>query len=55
MQKARNLLRSVDAKILGALVNNVKMDASEIYYPAIYSERQATYLARTDAAGLQLK
>ena len=47
VQKARNLLRSVDAKILGALVNNVKMDASEIYYSAIYS-RLATL---SDRAG----
>ena len=27
VQKARNLLMSVNAKILGTLVNNVKMDA----------------------------
>lgn len=30
--KARNALRSVSAKILGALVNNVKMEESEHYY-----------------------
>jgi capsular exopolysaccharide synthesis family protein len=32
IQKARNLLRSVDAKVLGVLVNNVKMDSSDVYY-----------------------
>jgi capsular exopolysaccharide synthesis family protein len=32
--KARNALRSVSAKILGALVNNVKMEESEHYYYA---------------------
>jgi capsular exopolysaccharide synthesis family protein len=32
-QKARNLLRSVDAKVLGVLINNVKMDiATDDYY-----------------------
>jgi len=31
-QKARNLLRSVDAKLLGAVINNVKMDAPPEYY-----------------------
>src|SRR5262249_23458394 len=31
-QKARNLLRSVDAKVLGVLINNVKMDISSDYY-----------------------
>lgn len=31
-QKARNLLMSVDAKILGVLVNNVKVDMSQSYY-----------------------
>jgi polysaccharide biosynthesis transport protein len=31
-QKARNMLMSVDAKILGVLVNNVKMDATREYY-----------------------
>jgi capsular exopolysaccharide synthesis family protein len=30
--KARNALRSVSAKILGALVNNVKMEESQHYY-----------------------
>jgi succinoglycan biosynthesis transport protein ExoP len=52
VQKARNLLRSVDANVLGTLVNNVKMDVSQIYYPAISSSAQETYLARTDTAGL---
>jgi protein-tyrosine kinase len=52
VQKARNLLRSVDANVLGALINNVKMDVSHIYYPAISSSAQETYLARTDTAGL---
>lgn len=31
-QKARNMLTSVDAKILGVLVNNVKLDMSQSYY-----------------------
>ena len=31
-QKARNLLMSVEAKILGVLVNNVKMDTTREYY-----------------------
>jgi Mrp family chromosome partitioning ATPase len=30
--KARNALRSVSARVLGALVNNVKMEESEHYY-----------------------
>jgi len=51
-QKARNLLRSVDANVLGALVNNVKMDLSGSYYPARYSQSQNTGLARPDTAGL---
>jgi capsular exopolysaccharide synthesis family protein len=51
-QKARNLLRGVDAKIFGALVNNVKMDGPEIYHYGTYSSVQETYLARTDTADL---
>jgi capsular exopolysaccharide synthesis family protein len=31
-QKARTLLKSVDAKLLGVLINNVKMDAPPDYY-----------------------
>ena len=31
-QKGRNLLRSVDAKVLGVLVNNVKIDITDSYY-----------------------
>jgi capsular exopolysaccharide synthesis family protein len=52
VQKARNLLRSVEANVLGALVNNVKLDVSEHYYPAISSGSREKYLARTDTAGL---
>jgi capsular exopolysaccharide synthesis family protein len=36
VQKARNLLRSVDANILGALINNVKFDAAVHYYATDY-------------------
>jgi len=51
VQKARNLLRSVDANILGALVNNVKIDLSGMYYPLMYSSSHSTTLTRT--AGLR--
>jgi capsular exopolysaccharide synthesis family protein len=37
VQRARNLLRSVDARIIGALVNNVKMDRSQHYYASYHS------------------
>ena len=41
--KAKNLLRSVDAKVLGVVINNVKMEtSSEHYYSAIdYINAQA--------------
>jgi receptor protein-tyrosine kinase len=35
VQKARNLLRNVDAKILGAVITSAAVDASQHYYPAI--------------------
>jgi capsular exopolysaccharide synthesis family protein len=37
VQRARNLLRTVDARIIGALVNNVKMDRSQHYYASYHS------------------
>jgi capsular exopolysaccharide synthesis family protein len=55
VQKARNLLMSVNAKILGTLVNNVKMDRSQLYYSAIYSQARDTYLAAPGPPSLQLK
>jgi Mrp family chromosome partitioning ATPase len=32
VQRARNLLRSVDARVIGALINKVKLDPSQHYY-----------------------
>jgi polysaccharide biosynthesis transport protein len=40
-QRARNLLRSVDASVLGVLVNNAKIDVSEQYY-SLYPSIGAT-------------
>jgi capsular exopolysaccharide synthesis family protein len=51
VQKARNLLRSVDAKVLGVLVNNVKLDASETYHYSGYrSGAHEAYRADTQPA-----
>jgi capsular exopolysaccharide synthesis family protein len=55
VQKARNLLMSVNAKIFGTLVNNVTMDGSQVYYSGTYSSAQETYQARTDTVGLHAK
>jgi capsular exopolysaccharide synthesis family protein len=49
VQKARNLLRSVDAKILGVLVNNVKVDSPDIYYYSYRGVRDS-YRAGTQIA-----
>jgi capsular exopolysaccharide synthesis family protein len=44
-QQARNLLTSVGAKLLGVLVNNVKMDATRDYYSDYLKNARSTSLA----------
>jgi Mrp family chromosome partitioning ATPase len=36
VQKARNLLRNVDAKVLGVVITGVTTEPSQHYYPAMY-------------------
>jgi len=52
-QKARNLLRTVDAKVLGVVINNVKMEASADYYYADmdYVAPVASVVASAAASG----
>jgi polysaccharide biosynthesis transport protein len=51
VQKARNLLKSVDAKVLGVLVNNVKVDSPDMYYYSYRSGvRDSSYRAGTPKA-----
>jgi capsular exopolysaccharide synthesis family protein len=45
VQRARNLLAGVGAKILGTVVNNVEVDASHIYYGSGYTSAPGRYLA----------
>ncbi len=55
VQKARRMLSSVDAKLLGVLINDAAIDAAEIgYYPATYARADDASPDRPHSSSLHL-